>query len=108
MEELLKATLLHGCFSRFFIKLYKWYQIAQSIANSCKKILDLFLGICLNGNEGVEGLPQSHQTGFPLKDHLQILHLTLSTFKRINNPLFPLNYQKTYGFLMISGVIEVN
>ena len=25
---LLKLTLLHGCFSRFF-KLYKWYQIAQ-------------------------------------------------------------------------------
>ena len=29
MVTLLKATLLHGCFSRF--KLYKWYQIAQSI-----------------------------------------------------------------------------
>ena len=28
----LKITLLHGCFSRFF-KLYKWYQIAQSITH---------------------------------------------------------------------------
>ena len=27
---LLKVTLVHGCFSRFF-KLYKWYKIAQSI-----------------------------------------------------------------------------
>ena len=26
---LLKLTLLQGCFSRFFFKLYKWYQIAQ-------------------------------------------------------------------------------
>ena len=30
---LLKVTLLHGCFSRFF-KLYKWYQIAQSVSFS--------------------------------------------------------------------------
>ena len=28
---LLKVTLRHGCFSRF-LKLYKWYQIAQSMA----------------------------------------------------------------------------
>ena len=29
---LLKVTLLHVCFSRFF-KLYKWYQIAQRITD---------------------------------------------------------------------------
>ena len=29
---LLKLTLLHVCFSRFF-KLYKWYQIAQRITD---------------------------------------------------------------------------
>ena len=28
---LLKVTLLHGCFSRY-LKLYKWYQIAQSVS----------------------------------------------------------------------------
>ena len=31
---LLKVALLHGCFSRFF-KLYKWYQIVQSITYLC-------------------------------------------------------------------------
>ena len=30
LQALLKVTLLHGCFSRFF-KLYKWHQIAQRI-----------------------------------------------------------------------------
>ena len=33
--------LLHGCFSRFF-KLYKWYQIAQSIAFNGHKPLAFF------------------------------------------------------------------
>ena len=30
LQALLKVTLLHGCFSRFF-KLYKWHQIEQRI-----------------------------------------------------------------------------
>ena len=33
LQALLKVTLLHGCFSRFF-KLYKWHQIAQRISLS--------------------------------------------------------------------------
>ena len=33
-EILLKVTFLHGCFSRFF-KLYKWYQITQSVSYDC-------------------------------------------------------------------------
>ena len=36
-----KLTILHGCFSRFFFKLYQMHQIAQSLVYSlCKRILN--------------------------------------------------------------------
>ena len=40
--------------------------------------------------------------------HLQILLLILSDFKGINQLISPQNQQKAYGFLTISGGIEVN
>ena len=43
-----------------------------------------------------------------LRDSRQILHLILGEFKGINDLYSPWNHQKTYGFLMISGGIEVN
>ena len=42
------------------------------------------------------------------RDHLQILLLILSKFKRINNFYSPGNQQKTITFLIISEGIEVN
>ena len=41
-------------------------------------------------------------------DRLQISLLMLSEFMRLINFYSPWNHQKTYGFLMISGGIEVN
>ena len=43
-----------------------------------------------------------------LGDCLQISRLILGEFKQIDNFYFPRNHQKTFGFLMISGGIEVN
>ena len=37
----LKVALLHGCFS-CFLKLYKWYQIVQSVSNECFLKLNIF------------------------------------------------------------------
>lgn len=45
--------------------------------------------------------------GSLIRDCRQILPLTLSEFKRINC-YFPRNRQKTYGFVMILGEIDVD
>ena len=42
------------------------------------------------------------------RNRLQISVLLLSEFKRINQLLFPRNYQKAHGFLMILEEIKVN
>ena len=42
------------------------------------------------------------------RDRRQILLLTSSEFKQLNNSYSPWNYQKAIGFLMISGGTEVN
>ena len=42
-----------------------------------------------------------------LSDHLQFLFLILSKFEQIIYLLLPLKLSENYGFLMISGEIEV-
>ena len=44
----------------------------------------------------------------PDRDRLQVSPLILIEFKQINYFTFPLKYQKTIGFLMSSGGMEVD
>ena len=83
MEEwtLLKVTLLHRCFWRFF-KLYKWYQIAQRI--SYRKLL--------------------YTAGKAKTIFAQLLKST--HFLPPVSFFTPWKHQKTKGFLMFSECIE--
>ena len=54
---LLKVTLLYGCFSRFF-KLYKWYQIMQSVSGCYKCSIAVFenqFGLVLHQSPAFQG-----------------------------------------------------
>ena len=41
------------------------------------------------------------------RDRLQILHLILANLNELTNYYSPWNHQKTYGFVVISGGVEV-